>query len=273
MKLLICSDIHGNFQAINCLLKTKYAKMCDMIYVLGDLVSMGPQPNEVIEILKNNPKVKVIMGNHDKWIAVEPPPSSVNSKRLKIKHHDYMKAITKDENLEYLKTLPYYEEIKVKDKIFYFTHYGWKNDFCEVIDHPEEIENENNIENIFPNIKADCVIFGHNHDPLDFYKDKTRYVCVGSLGMSKYKSFLLLTINEDGSYNIEKKRLHVSNHKTIKLMYQQKYPRYAVYAEYLYENKSIYQEEKTKEFEKNKKCCLNFKLNYSKKNNKNNKKY
>ncbi|MBQ7307393.1 MAG: metallophosphoesterase family protein [Clostridia bacterium] len=273
MKLLICSDIHGNFQAINSLLKTKYAKMCDKILVLGDLVCMGPQPNEVIELLKDNPKVTVIMGNHDKWVSVEPPPSSVNSKRLKIKHHDYMISVTKDENLEYLKSLPYYYEIKVKDKKFYFTHYGWKNNFCEVVDHPEEIENENNINDIFKDIDADCVIFGHNHDPLDFVKDQTRYICVGSLGMSKYKYFLLLTINDDGSYNIERKRLHISSHKTIKLMYQLKYPRYAVYAEYLYENKSIYQEEKIKENDQNKKRHINFNFSRNKKNGKDNRKH
>ena len=141
-KILLCADIHGNFQALQALMKTKCAKTADEIYVLGDLVCMGPQPNEVIDFIKDNPKIQAIMGNHDKWVAVEPPPSSINAKRIKVKHHEYMTAVITDENLEYLRNLPYYKIIEFHGKKFYLTHYGWKDNFTEVMPHPDTIENK-----------------------------------------------------------------------------------------------------------------------------------
>lgn len=246
MKILICADIHGNFQALQALLKTKCAKTADKIYILGDLVTMGPEPNKVIDTIKNNPKIHSIMGNHDKWVAIEPPPSSINAKRIKIKHHEYMKSMISDDNLEYLRNLPYYEEIFFGNKKFYLTHYGWKNNFCEVIEHPDVVENKDNIKDIFPNIDADCIFFGHNHDPLEFECGSQQYVCVGTLGMSKYGMYIVLTLNEDGGYIIERKTLRIQVYKTIKIMRQLKYPRYNLYIGYLLGKfSSIYQAENT----------------------------
>lgn len=248
MKIIVCADIHGNYQALQSLLKTKCAKSADKIYVLGDLVCMGPEPNEVIEAIKNNPKIIPIMGNHDKWVAIEPPPSSKNAKRIKIKHHEYMKAMITDENLDYLKHLPYYIEINYGNTKFYLTHYGWKDNFCEVIEHTEIVENKYNIKEVFGDIKADCVIFGHNHDPLEFECDKIKYICAGTLGMSKYGTYLVITFNEDGSYIIERKSLHIQVYKTLKKMRQLKYPRYNLYSSYLLgKYASIYQAENVEE--------------------------
>lgn len=233
MKILICSDIHGNYQAIQALLKSKSAKFADKILILGDLVCMGPQPNEVIDLIKNNPKIQVIMGNHDKWVAIEPPPSSVNSKNIKIKHHIYMKDIITEENLEYLKKLPYFIRMKFGNVKFHFTHYGWKDKFIEVVDHPDSVENNDNIDSIFGKVKADVIFFGHNHDPLEFEKDNTKYICVGTLGMSKYGNYCMLTVDKNGNYLIERKTLAIQKYKTLKLMKQLKYPRYNLYMGYL----------------------------------------
>lgn len=246
-KILLCADIHGNFQALQALMKTKCAKTADEIYVLGDLVCMGPQPNEVIDFIKDNPKIQAIMGNHDKWVAVEPPPSSINAKRIKVKHHEYMTAVITDENLEYLRNLPYYKIIEFHGKKFYLTHYGWKDNFTEVMPHPDTIENKDNIKEVFPDIQADCIFFGHDHDPLNFEYGGTQYICVGTLGMSKYGTYIVLTLNDDGNYIIERKSLHIQIYKTIRLMHQLKYPRYNLYAGYLLGKfTSIYADESNK---------------------------
>lgn len=233
MRILICSDIHGNYYALKTLLDSKIAKTCDKIMVLGDLVCMGPQPNECIDLVKNNPKCEVVMGNHDKWIAVEPPPSSVTSKKIKHKHHIFMEAITTDENLNYLASLPYFIEKTIYGKKIYFTHYGWKDNFTEVISHPDILENENNIEEIFPNIKSDLVFFGHNHNSLYLKHKGIEYYCVGTLGMAKQGNYIILTINENCEYKIERKLLNYHRFKTIKIMKQLKYPRYHLYCGYI----------------------------------------
>ncbi|MEM0139834.1 MAG: metallophosphoesterase family protein [Ferroplasma sp.] len=61
MKLLIVSDIHGNYDAISVLNEMeKY----DAMVFLGDAVDYGPEPGKVLDFLKSNSSVN-IMGNHD----------------------------------------------------------------------------------------------------------------------------------------------------------------------------------------------------------------
>ena len=60
---MIISDIHSNLDAFEAVIADlpKY----DEIFCLGDLVGYGPQPNEVVDKLRQlNPSI-VLMGNHD----------------------------------------------------------------------------------------------------------------------------------------------------------------------------------------------------------------
>ncbi|MCP8317365.1 MAG: metallophosphoesterase, partial [archaeon] len=60
-ELAIVSDIHGNLDALNAIMKNISQKS---IYCLGDLVGYGANPNEVIEWAREN-NVKCVMGNHE----------------------------------------------------------------------------------------------------------------------------------------------------------------------------------------------------------------
>ncbi len=61
--IAIISDIHSNIQALKAVLKE--IDGVDEIWSLGDLVGYGPNPNEVIETLKNKLSIS-LAGNHDK---------------------------------------------------------------------------------------------------------------------------------------------------------------------------------------------------------------
>lgn len=66
MKYLILSDIHGNIDALNSALIEVNSIKFDKYVVLGDLVSYGASPNEVVKrIIGLNPVI-AIRGNHDK---------------------------------------------------------------------------------------------------------------------------------------------------------------------------------------------------------------
>jgi len=60
--IAIISDIHSNIQALKAVLKE--IDGVDEIWSLGDLVGYGPNPNEVIETLKNKLSIS-LAGNHD----------------------------------------------------------------------------------------------------------------------------------------------------------------------------------------------------------------
>jgi predicted phosphodiesterase len=64
MRLAIISDIHSNMEALEAAFKDLQNENIDAIYCTGDLVGYAANPNEVIQILRQN-KVKCVMGNHD----------------------------------------------------------------------------------------------------------------------------------------------------------------------------------------------------------------
>ena len=64
MRIAFISDIHGNFTAFQEVLTDIKGQSVDQIICLGDTVTMGPQPTEVLNTLREL-KCVVIKGNHD----------------------------------------------------------------------------------------------------------------------------------------------------------------------------------------------------------------
>ena len=62
MRVAVLSDIHGNLPALDAVLEA--LAPFDEVWVLGDIVGYGPQPNEVVERLAGLP-ITAVRGNHD----------------------------------------------------------------------------------------------------------------------------------------------------------------------------------------------------------------
>lgn len=63
MRILIISDIHANFTALEAVLSE--AGDYDATWCLGDLVGYGPDPNECVERVRQLTGLQCIIGNHD----------------------------------------------------------------------------------------------------------------------------------------------------------------------------------------------------------------
>ena len=63
LRTLIVSDIHANLTAFEAVLSD--AGSFDRVWCLGDVVGYGPDPNECIALLRQQPGLRCIMGNHD----------------------------------------------------------------------------------------------------------------------------------------------------------------------------------------------------------------
>jgi predicted phosphodiesterase len=63
MRILVISDIHGNFPALKAVLKD--ARKVDAVWCLGDLVGYGPYPSECVARVRELPNLVCLMGNHD----------------------------------------------------------------------------------------------------------------------------------------------------------------------------------------------------------------
>ncbi|MEO8502902.1 MAG: metallophosphoesterase family protein [Acidobacteriota bacterium] len=83
MRYLIVSDMHGNSDAFEAVLRRVRRKRFDAVLVLGDLVGYGAGPNQVVDAVRNlSGKVYSIRGNHDKVVSGVEEGENFNSAAL-----------------------------------------------------------------------------------------------------------------------------------------------------------------------------------------------
>jgi predicted phosphodiesterase len=71
VKQALISDIHGNLEALNAVLKDIANEGVDEIICLGDVVGYGPNPCECLELVSRHCRM-TIMGNHDQAALFDP---------------------------------------------------------------------------------------------------------------------------------------------------------------------------------------------------------
>jgi putative phosphoesterase len=64
LRLALISDLHANIVALDAVLDDMASRGVDKLMCLGDIVDMGPRPNEVVARLREH-DVESIIGNHD----------------------------------------------------------------------------------------------------------------------------------------------------------------------------------------------------------------
>ena len=64
MRLAVIADIHGNYQALRAVLADISKAGIDETLSLGDNIGYGPEPEEVINALKEN-NISSVLGNHE----------------------------------------------------------------------------------------------------------------------------------------------------------------------------------------------------------------
>ena len=192
MKLAIITDIHGNELALRAVLKEIDARGdIEEIWCLGDMIAMGPDSNEVLEILFERKDVQMITGNHDEAIlsllSGEGHPVSYKHTR---EHHEWIANRLKSEHVAKLEKLPRILEKEVNGTRILGIHY-----------HIEEQKRELHIKDepfysimeatrhtwghIYPDVSADIICFGHHHPKHLFSNDRHIYLNPGALGVSK----------------------------------------------------------------------------------------
>lgn len=110
MRILIISDIHANLTALETVLKD--AGSVEAIWCLGDLVGYGPDPNECIARVREQPNLICMLGNHDAAVLRQIDIDTFNLEaRLAI--YWTQKTLTQ-ESITFLQKLP---ETKILDHV------------------------------------------------------------------------------------------------------------------------------------------------------------
>ncbi|HSX32273.1 MAG TPA: metallophosphoesterase family protein [Candidatus Saccharimonadales bacterium] len=162
------SDIHGNYVALEQVLKAIDELGITEIYCLGDIVGYYSQVNEVCDELRRR-DVQCILGNHDWYMIAD---SFCDRSQTVNDTLAYQKKIITKENLEWLKKLPVYREYKGLSMV----HGSWNNP----IDHYLEPSHE-----YFAKVGGKYFASGHKHvQRLEDYGDKV-YCNPGSVGQPR----------------------------------------------------------------------------------------
>lgn len=175
MKLVIISDIHGNFAALESLRET-----WDELWVVGDLVNYGPRPKEVIAWVRRHAHL-VVRGNHDHAIGLAADPRcSAPYKRMAAETSEYTNASLTEEEKSYLERLPLSAQRRLGSTSFYVCHatpsdplFGYRS-----VDDPGWLNEVNST-------GSDVVVVGHTHIPVIHRYGARVLMNPGSLGQPK----------------------------------------------------------------------------------------
>lgn len=170
------------------------------------------------------------MGNHDSYIANGLPEEEYKYfKQDKIDHQNYMREVVEDKYKHIMKNLPKEYIVSVGGKKLYFTHYIWET-WDNVIDNPE-IPTAENISNIFKNVNADYIFYGHEHHASHFKNGNKEFVCVGSLGMV-YPGHYTVVETDDNTIQIAHKTINFDLDKYKQDILSANYPRAEKYVKF-----------------------------------------
>jgi len=168
MKTAFISDIHGNYEALKAVLSEIDKLQVSRIFCAGDVVGYYSQINECCEELRAR-GIPSVLGNHDWYLAGGgycPRSRSVN------KIITYQRSVIKQENLEWLRTLPVRMEIgKIQ-----MVHGGWTDPIDEYLKPTREY---------FDRIEGTFFLSGHTHvQTIQEFGEKT-YCNPGSVGQPR----------------------------------------------------------------------------------------
>lgn len=176
MKLGIISDIHGNLDALNAIVKRLEAERVDEIYCLGDVVGYGANPNECLEKVRAICKI-CLLGNHDD--AVNGGTNTRYFNPYAQAAIEWTNRVLTDENRAFLKVRPLSHE----EPNYLYVHAtpleprNWN--YC-LTDHEAADQ--------WPLLKPGMTAFiGHSHIPVEFTheSDRKRVINVGSVGQPR----------------------------------------------------------------------------------------
>lgn len=108
MRILVISDIHANYTALEAVLED--AGPTDEVWCLGDLVGYGPDPNICIERIRELPMLTCLLGNHDVAAIGKMPFESFNgdARRSLI----WQERVLAPTNIDFLRSLPEYPKVR-----------------------------------------------------------------------------------------------------------------------------------------------------------------
>ncbi len=175
MKIAIISDIHANFSALRSL-PTDW----DELWMIGDLVNYGPNPNEVVEWVRIHAHC-VVRGNHDHAIGFATDPRcSPPYRAMASETCAFTSSVLSTESKRYLGRLPLSVERRLGAHTFYLCHATPSDPLFGYLD-----KDASEWDAEVASTGAGVVVTGHTHVPFIRTVGDQTLINPGSIGQPK----------------------------------------------------------------------------------------
>lgn len=180
MRVGILSDIHGNDVALQAALAALEAARVDQLICLGDVPTLGPQPQEVVDRLRTL-GCPVVMGNSDAWVFDPHPPERMDDDARRIYDIENWCAQRLDtEALAYLSTFQPTVRVPLADGVALLGYHGTPRSNVE---HIRLTTSDEELRAMLAGHAAQIWVGGHSHRAMLRCLDEGMVVVVGSVGL------------------------------------------------------------------------------------------
>lgn len=224
-RIVVLADIHSNLPALDAVLEDAESRLGSIVpmIVLGDVISLGPNPNECVTRLRSRQETRFVSGNNERYIVERLYDAAEGF------HKDIYKKIPAgirdnlrwtrdnllDESIEFLMNWPCWLEMDIAGRKVFAAH-GSRHSDEDVI--PRKIRNENFAQEWR---EHDVYMFGHTHQPFVERVNGTLFLNPGSVGAPLdgdiRASYAILDLSKD-PIEIEIRRVEYDLEETVRQM-------------------------------------------------------
>jgi putative phosphoesterase len=159
MRIAIISDIHGNYTALQAVLADIKSQNIEQVVCLGDTVTLGPQPREVLNALRALNCI-CITGNHDAAILNPERAAEFEITESLIPDLYWCRERLTSDDLKFIETFKDSHELVLQNGVALFFFHGSPLSSTDIIQATTEPKL---LDKYFAAQKATVFIGGHSH--------------------------------------------------------------------------------------------------------------
>ena len=175
MRIGVITDVHNNVIALQTMLE--HFKNCkvDCICCCGDIIGIGPFPDEIVQDMMKIDNLYCVYGNHEEYFMKK---NYEMMRQEEAMFHKWEHERLSNVSQQWIYHLPKRMDLELNGIRCSIMHYGYENGFKPMLQNP----NGEQLEQLFSNCDSQIVLYGHMHSPSVVKHNERWFVNVGSLG-------------------------------------------------------------------------------------------
>ncbi len=231
MRIGVITDIHNNVVALNAVLEILDKENCEQIICCGDIIGIGPYPEETVQLIMQNPDIIAVRGKHERYLLEGMPTQVPNEEDMgyeEMEHHKWEHSLLYNESIRLLERLPYRKDFALGGFHFAVMHYCMDRSSNRYINGTRNPKLED-CYRMISDVYADVILYGHDHKPSVSRDERRLFANFGSLGCPAKDGNIarasILTIN-NANLDVESVKVLYNVDKIIADINRLAYPAY-----------------------------------------------